>query len=401
MSEIIKVKPVLKGNVSRSVHPLGCKQEVWNQIQYVKEQGKYDGAKKVLILGASSGYGLASRISLAFGSGADTIGVSFDRGPKDETNLGSAGWYNNIYFREFAQAAGLMAKNFIGDAFSDEMKEKVIAYIQETFGGKIDLLVYSLAAPKRVDPETGKGYASVLKPIGEAVTGWNINLEQESLIEQTLEPATAEEIEGTIKTMGGEDWQRWVTFLQEADVLAEGFKTILYSYIGPVSTYPIYHHGTIGLAKAATEVTCVKINQQLEDIHGEAVICLSKAVTTKASAVIPTFPLYCTALYKVMQEKGTYETLIMHKDRVFRTMVYGDQPEKDSQGRLRPDYWELDEETQQEVQVIMDQITPENFTSDLTAYSTFYKEFMQLNGFMVDGVTTDEVDFESIVALKP
>lgn len=395
-----KVEPVLKGNVARLVNPNGCKIEVQNQINYVKAQGKYNGAKKALILGASSSYGLASRISLAFGSDADTIGVSFERAPKDETNLGTAGWYNNIYFKEEAEKAGLKAKNFIGDAFTNETKEEVIKYIKEEFGGKIDILVYSLAAPKRTDPKTGKVYSSALKPIGEKVTGLNINLEKGELFEQVVEPASEEEIEGTIKTMGGEDWELWIEALKEAGVLAEGFKTVLYSYIGPKITHPFYHKGTLGLAKEDAERACKEINKKLEDIKGEALICVSKAVTTKASAVIPILPLYCIALFKVMQEKGSHETPIMHKDRIFRTMIYGNEAVKDEKGRLRPDSWELDEEVQTAVNELMKEITVDNFKSNLTAYDTFYKEFMNLNGFLVDGAS-DMLDLEELKALKP
>jgi len=333
----MKAELQLKGNVARSVNPYGCKQDVLNQINYVKTQGTYEGPKKVLILGGSSSYGLASRITTAFGSHADTIAVSFERGPKDETNVGTAGWYNNIFFREFAEEAGLIAKNFIGDAFSLEMKEKVISYIKTSFGGKIDLLVYSLASPKRLDPRTGKTYASALKPIGKSVVGENINLELGELVSQEVEPATEAEIEGTIQVMGGDDWEWWIELLKEADVLAPGFKTVLYSYIGPEMTHAFYHEGTLGLAKEAAEKSAERINETLTPIDGQALICVSKAVTTKASAVIPILPKYLIALYKVMLEQGTHETPIMHKDRVFRDMLYGDAPHYDEKGRLRPD----------------------------------------------------------------
>lgn len=397
----MKVEMKLKGNASRAVNPNGCKQEVLNQINYVKEQGTYEGPKKVLVLGSSSSYGLGSRITAAFGSGADTIGVSFERGPKDENMLGTAGWYNNIYFREFAEKEGLIAKNFIGDAYGLEMKEQVIDYIKESFGGKIDLLVYSLAAPKRTDYKTGITYTSALKPIGTTVTGENINLEKEELFTQVIEPATEEEIEGTIKVMGGEDWEWWIELLKEAGCLAEGFKTVLYSYIGPEATHAFYHDGSLGKAKEQAEESSARINETLKDINGQSLICVSKAVTTKASVVIPILPKYLICLYKVMMEKGTHETPIMHKDRIFRTMLYGNKSEFDEKGRLRPDSWELNPEVQKEVSDLMSQLNQDNFKTDLTAYKLFKKEFFNINGFMVDGNTSDEVQFDELINLKP
>ena len=397
----MKVEMKLKGNAARSVNPYGCRQEVLNQINYVKEQGTYEGTKKALILGSSSSYGLGSRITAAFGSGADTIGVSFERGPRDENMLGTAGWYNNIFFREFAEKEGLIAKNFIGDAYSLEMKEEVIAYIKESFGGQIDLLVYSLAAPKRTDYKTGITYSSALKPIGQTVSGENINLEKEELFTQVIEPATEEEIEGTIKVMGGEDWEWWIELLKEAGCLAEGFKTILYSYIGPDATHAFYHDGSLGKAKEQAEESSKRINELVQDIKGESILCVSKAVTTKASVVIPILPKYLICLYKVMLEEGTHETPIMHKDRIFRTMLYGNKSEYDEKGRLRPDSWELDEKVQAKVSALMSELTPENFKTDLTSYDLFRKEFLNLNGFEVDGNTVDEIDFEELVTLKP
>lgn len=397
----IKLTPKLKGNIARSVNPYGCKQEVLNQINYVKAQGSYKGPKKVLVLGASSSYGLASRITAAFGSHADTIGVSFERGPQDEDNLGTAGWYNNIFFKQFAEAEGLIAENFIGDAFSNKMKQDVLNFIQKSFGGKIDLLVYSLASPKRIDPVTGETYASALKPIGKNVVGENINLETEEIFVQEVEPASDKEIADTIKVMGGEDWELWINFLKEAGALAEGFQTVIYSYIGPEMTFAFYHEGTLGKAKEATEKSAEKINETIKDIHGKATICVSKAVTTKASAVIPILPKYCIALYKVMLEKGTHETSIMHKDRIFRTMLYGQKPEYDARGRLRPDNWELDPDTQKQVSDLFEKITKDNFKTDLTAYGVFRTEFMNLNGFMVPGNTKDEVELEELMKLKP
>ncbi|MGX7023256.1 enoyl-ACP reductase FabV [Vagococcus hydrophili] len=397
----MKVEMKLKGNMARSVNPNGCKQEVLNQINYVKKQGDYEGTKKALVLGASSSYGLASRITAAFGSHADTIGVSFERGPKDETMLGTAGWYNNIFFKEFAEKEGLIAKNFIGDAFSLEMKEQVIDYIKQEFGGEIDLLVYSLAAPKRTDYKTGITYSSALKPIGQEVSGENINLEKEELFIQTVEPATEEEIEGTVKVMGGEDWEWWVELLKEAGCLAEGFKTVLYSYIGPDVTHAFYHDGSLGVAKEQAEESSKRINKNLKSLNGESLICVSKAVTTKASVVIPILPKYLICLYKVMQEMNLHETPIMHKDRIFRTMLYGTESNYDEKGRLRPDSWELRADVQEKVNNLMAQLTADNFKTDLIAYDLFKKEFFNLNGFDVDGNTNNDVDVAELMRMKP
>lgn len=402
MTKMIEVKPVFKGNVARSVNPAGCHQEILNQIKYVEAKGRYEGPKKVLILGASSSYGLATRITTAFGARADTIGVSFERGPKDEEKLGSAGWYNNIYFRQEAEKKGLIAKNFIGDAFSNAMKEQVIDYIKTEFGGKIDLLVYSLASPKRIDPnEPEKVYTSVIKPIGQSVSGKNINLETETLDDVTIEPANNQEIADTIKVMGGEDWEFWIDALKAADVLANGFKTTLYSYIGTDVTDAFYHSGTLGQAKTDAEKHAHAIQNKIDAIQGQSVICVSKAVTTKASLVIPKLSIYCLALYKVMLDKGTHETPIMHKDRVYRDMLYGNTPSIDAEGRLRPDSWERDFDTQEKTKALMAQITPENFKSGRFGYQTLRHEFMNLNGFDVDGAGNQTIDFDEIIKLKP
>ncbi|AVK64742.1 bifunctional NADH-specific enoyl-ACP reductase/trans-2-enoyl-CoA reductase [Lactobacillus sp. CBA3606] len=404
MSEttMVQLTEKLKGNVARSVNPEGCRQEILNQIAYVQGKGHYAGAKKALIVGGSSSYGLASRITTAFGQGADTISISYERAPRDEKMLGTAGWYNNVYFREAAEKAGLIGKNFNGDCFTQAMKDQVIAYIKAEFGGKIDLLVYSVAAPKRTNPANpDETWRSVIKSVGEPVTGQNINMEENELFDQTVEPATPEEVEATKHVMGGEDWEIWVNELKAAGVLAEGFKTILYSYIGPKSTYAFYHEGTLGAAKDAAEASSHKIQKTLNDLNGEALISVSRAVTTKASVVIPIFPLYCIALYKVEETTGTHETPIMHKDRLFRDMVYGDLREVDDQGRLRPDAWEQRADIQAKVAELMTKITPENFNSDLTGYAEFRREFLQLNGFEVPGADIKAVDLEALKKLEP
>lgn len=397
----VTIEPVLKGNIARAAHPYGCEASIKEQITYVKQNGKFEGPKKALILGASSSYGLASRISLAFGSQADTIGVSFERGITSPEQTGTAGWWNNIFFKQEAEKEGLIAKNFIGDAFSRKMKEQVIQYIKEEFG-QIDILVYSLASPKRIDPVTGTVYTSCIKSIGEEVRDYSINLEKQEIFEQVVEPATKQEIADTVKVMGGEDWELWVNALLEEGLLAEGFKTVLYSYLGPDITRPFYSGGTLGQAKAHAAETSKRMDKILkETVNGESVICVSKAVTTKASAVIPILPVYASALYKVMLENGLHETPIMHKQRFFKDMLYGNKREYDENGYLRPDSWELREDVQMQLKAIVDQVTPENFR-EITAVEVFTKEFMQLNGFEYEGVDYGaEIDLEVLSQLRP
>lgn len=397
---MLTFKQNIRGNVALGVNPLGCKQDVLNQIDYVKSNGTYEGPKKVLIIGASSSYGLATRINLAFGAGADTIGVSFEKGPKNERNLGTAGWYNNIAFREEAEKEGLIAKNFVQDAFSHETKQEVIEYIKNEFGGKVDLVVYSLASGVRKDPETGELYKSSIKAIGEPVVGPHINMQNESFYTETLEPADEQEIADTVNVMGGEDWQLWMEALKEAGVLTEGVLTTNYSYLGTELNHAYYGGGTLGRAKADCDEKAENINQLLADINGKAQIVVATAVTTKASSVIPFFPVYCIGLYKVMEEKGTHETPIMHIDRIYRDMIYGDKPEYDEVGRLRPDSWELDSDTQAKTKELIEQLNEENFNSDMTAYDTFFKEFSNLSGFMVDNYVEQEVTLDDLKALN-
>lgn len=396
---MLEFKQNIRGNVALGVNPLGCKQEVLNQIDYVKNKGAYQGPKKVLIIGASSSYGLATRISLAFGTGADTIGVSFEKGPKNEKNLGTAGWYNNIAFREAAEKEGLIAKNFVQDAFSHESKQEVIDYIKSEFGGKVDLVVYSLASGRRTDPETGETYTSSIKAIGEPVVGPHINMQNQTFYTETLEPATDQEIANTVKVMGGEDWELWMKALKEADVLVDGVLTTNYSYLGTELNHSYYGGGTLGRAKADCDEKAQNINELLADINGKAQIVVATAVTTKASSVIPFFPVYCIGLYKVMADKGTHETPIMHQDRIYREMIYGNKPEYDEVGRLRPDNWELDSDTQAKTKELISQLNEENFNSDLTAYNIFYKEFSNLSGFMVDGYVDRDVTIEELKEL--
>ena len=395
------IEPKLKGSLALTSHPLGAYEFVKRQIDYVKKQEKYTGPKKVLIIGSSSGYGLASRISLAFGASADTIGVAFEKGVEGK-RVGSAGWLNTIAVSEEIRKEGLVAKNFMGDAFSNEMKKDVIKYIKEEFGGKIDLLVYSLASAVRTDPNTGEMYRSALKSTAKEITGPTINLEKETMDMGTMGIATEEEISSTVKVMGGEDWKLWIEFLDNAGVLTENFKTVAYSYLGPKVTYGIYKEGTIGAAKRDLEGTSDYLNDYLKTkYNGEAYVSLSKALMTKASAVIPIFPLYATLLYKVMKAKGLHEGTIEQKQRLFKDMMYGGKPELDSNRRLRPDNWEMREDVQSEVEAIWDTITPENF-KEIGDYEGVREEFMQLNGFDFDNIDySADVNLEELAKLKP
>ncbi len=395
------IKPKLKGSLALTNHPIGAKEFVKRQIDYIKSQDKYTGPKKVLIIGASSGYGLASRISLAFGAGADTIGVAFEKGIEGK-RIGTAGWWNTIAFTEAAKEEGLTAKNFIGDAFSNEMKADVIKYIKEEFGGKIDLLIYSLASGMRTDPKDGVTYRSALKSTKGEIVGPSINIEKDAMEETTMGVATPEEIQSTVKVMGGEDWKLWVDALDEAGVLTDGFKTVAYSYLGPKVTYGIYKDGTIGAAKRDLEHTSDVLNDFLKKkYNGEAYVSLSKALMTKASAVIPIFPLYAALLYRVMKEKGIHEGTIEQKHRLLKDMIYGGKPEIDEERRLRPDNWEMREDVQAEVETLWDKVTPENF-KEISDYEGARKEFMQLNGFDFDNVDYDaDIDLEELAKLQP
>ena len=395
------IKPKLKGSLALTNHPLGAKEFVKRQIDYVKSQGKYNGPKKVLIIGSSSGYGLASRISATFGAGADTIGVAFEKGIEGK-RVGTAGWWNTIAFTEVAKEEGLGVKNFMGDAFSNEMKEDVIKYIKEEFGGKIDLLIYSLASAVRTDPADGVTYRSALKSTEKEIVGPSINLEKEIMEETVMGVATPEEIASTVKVMGGEDWKLWIEALDKAGVLTQNFKTVAYSYLGPKVTYGIYKEGTIGAAKRDLEHTSDVLNDFLKEKYdGEAYVSLSKALMTKASAVIPIFPLYAALLYRVMKEKGIHEGTIEQKQRLLKDMMYGGKPEFDEQRRLRPDNWEMREDVQSEVEALWDQVTPENF-KELSDYAGAREEFMQLNGFDFDNVDYDaDIDLEELAKLQP
>lgn len=381
------IKPRVRGFLCTTTHPVGCAQNVRRQIDYVKQHGAIaNGPKKVLVLGASTGYGLASRITAAFGASAATLGVFFEK-PGSEKKPGTAGWYNAAAFHEAAEAEGLYAKSINGDAFSTEIKNKVIDTIKADLG-QIDLVVYSLAAPRRVHPVTGVVHTSTLKPIGSETTQKGVNTDKQEIQEYHLPAATQEEIDNTVAVMGGEDWQMWIEALDEAGVLAPGAKTTAYTYIGEKITWDIYWHGTIGAAKQDLDKRVVDIRERLAANGGDARVSVLKAVVTQASAAIPAMPIYLAILFKVMKARGIHEGCIEQVDRLFRDSLYGDKVGPDESGRLRADDLELDPAVQAEVEGLWGQITTDNL-SQLSDFEGYRQEFLQLFGFEVDGVDYD------------
>lgn len=377
------IKPVISGVVARSAHPYGCEAAVLEQIEFIKKATPIaNGPKRVLILGASSGFGLASRIALAFGGNeTHTIGVSFEKGPS-EKSVGTAGWYNNIFFKQQADNAGIKSKNIVGDAFSPEVRQQVIEYVNEECDGKLDLIIYSLATGVRPNPDTGEMWRSSIKTVGETVTGSTLNLELDRLDETTVSAANEQEIEDTIKVMGGGDWESWIDDLINADVLDEGCRTVAYSYIGPEVTYPIYHQGTLGRAKINLHQTSHALNLKLAGIGGSAHACVCKALVTKASVFIPGFSTYILSLFKVMKAKGLHEGCIEQMHRLFADTLYSTQSQVpvDGERLIRIDDRELREDVQQEVSRLMASITPDNFTQ-LGDYEGYKNDFLKLNGF--------------------
>ncbi len=385
------IKPRVRGFMCITTHPTGCDANVKRQIDYVKANGPIDnGPKNVLVIGASTGYGLASRISAAFGSGASTLGVFFEK-EGTEKKPGSAGWYNSAAFHKYAEAEGLYAKSINGDAFSDEIKQKAIDTIKADLG-QVDLVVYSLASPRRTHPKTGVVHNSTLKPIGKDITMRGINTDKEEIQEMSVEAASDEEIANTVAVMGGEDWQMWMDALREAGVLAEGCKTTAYTYLGAELTWDIYWNGTIGEAKKDLDRKAEAINASLEDLGGEGRVSVLKAVVTQASSAIPVMPLYLSLLFKVMKEKGTHEGCIEQVDLLFRESLYGESPRLDGDGRWRADYKELEPEVQSAVAELWSQVETDNIDS-LTDFKGYKTEFLQLFGFEVPGVDYEtEVD---------
>jgi enoyl-[acyl-carrier protein] reductase / trans-2-enoyl-CoA reductase (NAD+) len=382
------IQPKIRGFICITAHPTGCAAHVQEQIGYVKKQGKVAKApKRVLVVGASTGYGLSSRIVAAFGGGAQTMGVFFEK-PAEADRTGTAGWYNSAAFEAAAQKAGLYAKSFNGDAFSDTMKAEVFAAIKKDWG-QVDALVYSLASPRRNNPRTGEQFRSVIKPIGSSFTAQNLDTDRELVSNVTVEPASEDEIRQTVAVMGGEDWQWWVEGLQKEGLLAQGFTTVAYSYIGPEVTWPVYKAGTIGHAKEDCERVQKILSQKLSAIGGHAYVSVNKAVVTQASSAIPVVPLYISLLFKIMKAKGTHEGTIEQIDRLWRQW---NNPNLDSSGRIRIDEKEMAADVQATVKKIWPTVTTENL-KDLTDFKGYQEDFLKLFGFGIKGVDyTAEVD---------
>ena len=385
------IKPKIRGFICTTTHPQGCVENVREQIAYTQQSGEIkDGAKRVLVIGASSGYGLSSRIAAAFGSGAATIGVFFEK-PGTERKTGTAGWYNAAAFDAEAKAAGLYSKSLNGDAFSHEAKAKTIDLIKEDLG-QIDLVVYSLASPVRKMPDTGEVVRSCLKPIGEPYKSTAIDTNKDVIINAEVEPATEEEIAATVTVMGGEDWELWIDALDNAGVLAPGAKTVAYSYIGSDITWPIYWDGALGKAKQDLDRAATAINERLAKTGGQGNIAVLKSVVTQASSAIPVMPLYLSMVFKVMKEKGLHEGCMEQVQRLFATGLYGDTAEMDDGNRFRIDDWELREDIQQACRDMWPQITSENLF-DMTDYQYYKDEFLKLFGFGIESV-----DYEADVS---
>lgn len=377
------VAPKIRGFICTTAHPDGCAANVRSQIAYVKSRPPLQAPpKRVLVIGASTGYGLASRIVPAFGGGAATIGVFFEK-PGVGNKTGSAGWYNSVAFEEAATEAGIYAKSFNGDAFSREMKETVVGAVVADLG-QIDCVVYSLASPRRTDPDTGEIYKSVLKPIGGSYSQKNLNTDTGEVNSVSIEPAVDEEIAHTVKVMGGEDWELWIEALSAAGALAEGFSTVAYSYIGPDLTYPIYTNGTIGRAKEHLEQSAARLNGRFG--AGSAFVSVNKALVTQASSAIPVVPLYISLLYRVMKEKGLHEGCIEQIQRLFADhLASGGEPALDAKGRIRIDDWEMREDIQAAVASAWEAVETANL-DEISDFAGYKKEFLRLFGFGLEDI---------------
>ncbi|CAM4244543.1 enoyl-[acyl-carrier protein] reductase/trans-2-enoyl-CoA reductase (NAD+) [Paenibacillus endophyticus] len=378
------IQPKTRGFICTTAHPEGCAQQVQRQIDYVSAQPAITGPKNVLVIGASTGYGLASRIVSSFAAGANTIGVYFDKAAEG-ARTASAGWYNSAAFEDAAAAAGRKSYSIVGDAFSDEIKAKTIDLIRTELG-QIDLVVYSVASPRRTHPKTGETFSSVIKPLGGTYTNKTVNFHSGEVSQATIEPATEDELRQTIAVMGGEDWQMWIDELSAAGALAEDATTVAYSYIGPEITHAVYREGTIGAAKNDLEATAKRLNEQLGAAGGRAFVSVNKALVTQSSSAIPVVPLYISALYKVMKEKGIHEGCIEQMYRLFSERLYGSsETAVDEKGLIRVDDWEMRPEIQAEVADVWAKLSTENVyeLSDLEGYR---REFFQLFGFETDGI---------------
>ena len=392
------IRPKVRGFVCVTAHPTGCAANVQEQIDYVKSQTPVkNGPKNVLILGASTGYGLSSRVAAAFGSGANTLGVFFER-PSERGRTASPGWYNSVAFEKQAKAAGLYASSINGDAFSKEIKDQTLARIKADMG-KIDLVIYSLAAPRRTDPETGEVYKSTLKPIGSNYSNKYLDTDKRTIQMAELDAATDEDIRNTVKVMGGEDWELWIQALKDSDLLADGCKTVAYDYIGPKVTWPVYKEGTIGRAKLDLRRAKAAINETIGSINGAAHVAVNKAVVTQASSAIPGVNLYITILFKIMKKLGGHEGCVEQMARLFKDRLYnGGEVPLDELGLIRMDDLEMGEPIQNAVAEVWPKVETDT-VDELTDFVGYQEEFLRLFGFGVDGVDYEaevepEVHFE-------
>lgn len=392
------IQPKVRGFVCVTAHPIGCEAQIHEQIEYVRKQGELQQApKRVLVIGASTGYGLSTRVVAAFGGQASTLGIFYER-PPGNGRPATAGYYNALAFEKEAHQAGLYARSLNGDAFSDEIKQKAIDIIREDLG-TVDMVVYSLASPRRTHPKTGAVHKSTIKPIGNPFTGKTVDTDSGIISDITIQPATDEEITDTVAVMGGEDWEMWIDLLQAEGLLAPGSTTVAYDYIGPEVTWPIYTNGTIGGAKRDLRAACGRIAGKLADTDGRAFISVNKALVTQASSAIPVVPLYISILYKIMKEHGTHEGCIEQIERLFRTRLFeGSDPQVDAKGRIRIDDLEMRPEVQQAVAEIWPQLNTENL-SDLTDIAGYRSEFLRLFGFGLPGIDYEQ-KVEADIRLK-
>ena len=378
------IEPRMRGFICLTAHPKGCEQNVKNQIAYVKSKGKINGPKRVLVIGASTGFGLASRITSAFGSDAATIGVFFEKAPS-EGKTASPGWYNSAAFEVEAEKAGLYAKSINGDAFSNEVKQQTIDMIKADLG-QVDLIIYSLASPVRQHPVTGVLHRSTLKPIGNTFTNKTVDFHTGNVTQVSIEPANEDDIANTVVVMGGEDWSMWMDALKDAGVLAEGATTVAYSYIGPEVTEAVYRKGTIGRAKDHLEATAFEITEKLKDINGKGYVSVNKALVTQASSAIPVIPLYISLLYKIMKAEGIHEGCIEQIQRLYADRLYtGSEIPTDDKGRIRIDDWEMRTDVQEKIAKLWGESTTETLVEigDLAGYK---QDFLNLFGFGFEGV---------------
>ncbi len=395
------ITPKIRGFICTTTHPTGCDLNIKQQIEYTQQKGAVEnGPKKVLVIGASSGYGMSSRIAAAFGSGAATIGVFFEKAAT-ERKTGTAGWYNSAAFEKYAAEAGLYAKSINGDAFSNEARDQVIQLIKDDLG-EIDMVVYSLASPVRKMPDSGEVIRSVLKPIGETYRSTAIDTSKDAIINAEIEPANEEEIANTITVMGGEDWELWINALSDAGVLADNARTVAYSYIGSDITWPIYWHGALGKAKEDVDRAAQALNAKLSPNGGGANVAVLKSVVTQASSAIPVMPLYLSMVFKVMRQEGIHEGCMDQIYRLFAERLYNNlNPAElvDDNNRLRLDDLELREDVQQACRDLWPQITSENL-SEMSDYQLYKSEFLKLFGFGIDGINY-EADVNPLVDFNP